>query len=454
MRSAAVPIILYLVPPKSPLLVLALLIALFLLLFYPIWVCFSEKHHWLRILAIIVLAVAVVGFGFYVWPSQEIASPSPLPVRPPMAETFTQWLVQCVAYARSLPPWFWNLISLAIGAFAVFAVGLVIIKRRRLIESLTPKVKILSPLDLGVVGWHRTVRGKVYPPESRVQVLVRPPDDCWHVQEVEVSGGLWTSNCQFGDKEKPGMSYKVVAVHGYSLRLKEYDDLPESLIRSNVITVNRNSDEDIIDCPDKQLHQTKIDDKSAIKDMVKVCFVRCETHIDVRDDERQFIDFRFNFLNLSLFQISIESVGGYITFTKAPYDETIQLEEKYLRLEKNTGALNRGFRSDGWFLIRQYLPDYQVRTVATGPKESTFYFHNLNIMITGEGFESVRLDAPAIVQKGIPWIATGEAEFVFAGIAEAEAKIRELEAEKASLQSRLDQLTLRPGDQGEKPEKK
>src|SRR2546430_9958164 len=53
-------------------------------------VCSSDLHRWLRIVAIIILAVAVVGFGFYVWPSQDAAVVSSGPL--------ARWLIRGIAY--------------------------------------------------------------------------------------------------------------------------------------------------------------------------------------------------------------------------------------------------------------------------------------------------------------------------------------------------------------------
>jgi len=360
-----------------------------------------------------------------------------------------QWLMRSIAYVRGLP-WPWILISLAIGALVAGSLLLMIIRRRRLIEKLTPKIEILSPLDLWTTGWHRMVRGSVYPPESGVQVLVRHPNGGWHVQGVEVIGALWTSNCQFGDKEKPGMSYKIVAVYGDSLKLKQYDELPENLIRSEVITVNRNSNEDIIDCPDKQLHQTKIDDKSAIKELVKVCVVKCDTSI-IKNGPPPYIDFDFWVLSLSLHYVSINSVSGYITFQKDATGDSIKLIGAP-ELREESHAENLAFRStDGWLRIRQPLDLNQAPWVESGSDQSVFYFHHLNIMIEGDGFQPVRLDIDK-VQKRIPYWAQDECRFLYATLAEAETKVRDLETANEALKSELDRLKPQASNNTERPE--
>lgn len=194
-------------------------------------------------------------------------------------------------------------------------------------------------------------------------------------------------------------------------------------------------------CSEPLLHDLKLGDKDAIKKWVKVCFVRCEPHINVTGDERQFVDFRVCILSLSLVEVSIEPVSGYITFIKAPpYEEAIRLDGK-LKLEKNERALNQGFRSEGWFIVRQYIPDYQVGIVAAGNNQSTFYFQNLDIMITGEGFDPVRLDMPAQVQKGNPWTTNFETDFVFADVALLRSQIKYLQTNYSSRMDRIEWLS-------------
>src|SRR6266404_832053 len=362
--GVVVGIILFLLA-KFPLTIATLLGVCFFLLLHPAWnFWWIEVRRWRQVTVVALLAGAIAIFGVCVWPSEQ-----------PISVAGWHWLVRCAAYARGLP-WGWIVFSLTIGALAMAGLSLMLFRRQRLIEKRrilikkeSSKVEILSPLDLWTVGWCQTVSGRVCPAGNLVQVLVRPPDSSWHVQAVRVNGGLWTARCQFGEKEKPGMSYKIVAVLGDPLKQEKYDELPPNLTRSEIITVNRNSNDEIIDCPDEQLHRTRINDKNAIKKLVKVCFVRCEPHIDVPNDERQFVDFRFCIVNLSLFEVSIESVLGYITFIKVALDEAIKLEGA-LKVEKNERALNRGFRSEGWFTVRQYVPDYQVRAVAAAPKES------------------------------------------------------------------------------------
>jgi hypothetical protein len=301
-------------------------------------------------------------------------------------------------------------------------------------------LEILTPLHGRDVGWRQIVRGSVFPSDSDVQVLVYSPDGLWYVQgPVVVKDCAWSCRCQFGVKEKAGLSYEIVAAFGKSLKLEKYEHLPESLTKSKVITVNRKSDEDIIDCPDKRLHQTKIDDKSVIKDMVKVCGVNCELQLE---GDEPHVSFVVCFVNLSLFPISVESVTGFMTYQKDGCDETVGFEYPP-KLTYNDHALSRGFRdTGGWLRIRQNLAPWEIARTANGSKESVFYFHKLDIWITGDGFEPVRLDVDR-VQKGISWVArhmTNECDFVYARIAETKAKFLELETERDSLKSQLDEL--------------
>jgi energy-coupling factor transporter transmembrane protein EcfT len=354
-----------------------------------------------------------------------------------------QWLMRSIAYAHGMP-WLWILAGFAIGVIAMALVCSAIRKRRRVIESTKPSVTILTPLDTWRVGSRTTIRGSIYPPESgKVQVLVHPVNDGWYLQpDALVRGGSWALNYHFG---KRGFSYEIVAVYGGSLRIAKYGELDPSWIKSEIIKVHRDRDDDDIDCHDKRLHQTKIDDRSAIKELVKVCFVRCEPHINVKDEEQQYVDFRFCILNLSLFPVSVESISGGITFLKENSSDAMSLDWELKLLDK---VLALPFRADRCFMLRQFLAPQDVAPVDSGSDRSTFYLYNLNIMITGEGFESVRLDVPAQVQKGKPWIASGECEFVFASIAEAEAKIRDLEAPN---ESELDRLSHEAVDPTEKP---
>jgi hypothetical protein len=324
-------------------------------------------------------------------------------------------------------------------------------------ESPMPAVQILTPLNGEEVGWRRIVRGSIFPPDSELQLLIRPSDGWWHLQRTpsEVRGLAWSYKCEFGEKQIVGYPSDVVAIHGTSLTDDRYKSLPENVIMSNIVTVNRRLVDDFIDCSDKVLHQTGVDDRSRIRELVKVCAVYCDTsHLAEGDkklyeDFTPYIDFVFSILNFYLYPVSIELSQGFITFQKDATGQTYKLKIDP-ELTEDSRARNCAFRDTGcFFKIRQDIDQNQIGLVATGSKESVFYFSNLKVMITGEGFQPVLLDIPN-VQKGIPWIAHEEAGFVQATIAtlksdhaaQVEALNKQLEDVDANCKSRLQRVAL------------
>jgi hypothetical protein len=341
--------------------------------------------------------------------------------------------ISIVPYLAALRGLHWQplLVGIIIGSLVTAASLRVIVRRQRLTESRrlavekeAPKVEILSALDLWTVGWRQTVRGKVYPTEGGVQVLVRHPDGAWRVQATEVTGGLWTARCQFGDKDKPGMSYKIVAVDGDSLKQETYDDLPLNLIRSEIITVNRNSNEEVIDCPDKQLHQTKIDDKSAIKDLVMVCSIEPGK---VTDKGAVHLEFRWVILNMSLYGVSVPSIAGFIAFHKNGVLKGYRFRIPP-SLEDKDAAVDRAYRKEGCFIIRQdFQSSLEADDVLDSSPDSYYDFSNLVVALTGDGFET-HLNTNYHVKKNEQWLPRGDCDFIYACLAERDAKIAKLEA--------------------------
>lgn len=389
--------------------------------------------------------------GFYVWllywaQEREAKENHTLAQVPEIVSFF----MRCVAYARALP-WLWILGGLATGVVVTVFVCSAIRKRRRLIEDAKPKVKILTPINDRNVGWRQTVRGSVSPPDSKVQVLVQYPDGWWHLPSpVDVRGHSWGCRSEFGEIGKNGHAYDVIALLDTSLKAEKYEHLPENekVARSNVVTVKRNSNEDFIDCPDQPLHQTRIDDKSAIREMVKVCMINCEFHIDAKGAEQKYIDFRFWFLNLSLLPVSIESMKGKITFRHETSADVISLDEAY-KLD-NEAAIRRQFRSDGCFVVRQFLASHELEPIRSGSAKSVFYLKALHIFITGDGFDPVSLAIPDFIYKGERWKGDGDCDFLFANMAQAEAKIRELKTANESLTSELDRFSHEASNRTEK----
>ena len=108
------------------------------------------------------------------------------------------------------------------------------------------------------------------------------------------------------------------------------------------------------------------------------------------------------------------------------------------KLREKERVTNLGFRGYGFFRIRQDLAKHQIDAVATGSNDSSFFFHNLSIKINGEGFESFDLDFPSSVQKGQPYRAQDECDFVFASIAEEQRKLIKSGGEASSEIAHLD----------------
>ena len=114
--------------------------------------------------------------------------------------------------------------------------------RRRQARHNKPTLEILSPFDNEEVGLYEIVRGRVFPPNTNLQVLVFAGDKKWYPQpHVDVKGSTWSVKCQFGSLDSPSSgAYKIVAVLGNELSEGMwYRDLPSGSIRSNTIQVNR-----------------------------------------------------------------------------------------------------------------------------------------------------------------------------------------------------------------------
>ena len=82
----------YLLPPKTPLITIIALIAIFCFLVYPVWnFWWIEKRLWRRCTALALLVVFVCGFGYYVWPVtkqiQEPQQPTPRATDTPQGPT-------------------------------------------------------------------------------------------------------------------------------------------------------------------------------------------------------------------------------------------------------------------------------------------------------------------------------------------------------------------------------
>jgi hypothetical protein len=110
-----------------------------------------------------------------------------------------------------------------------------------------PFLLIASPIDGEDVGLTFSVRGfaQVEDP-SLLSLLVQSHNNGRYYLQGAVratpegdNGFIWHADCQFGDPDKPGFDYSVVAVYGAALSLKSFDAIPDGLTASNRVEVTR-----------------------------------------------------------------------------------------------------------------------------------------------------------------------------------------------------------------------
>jgi len=319
--------------------------------------------------------------------------------------------------------WRWILPSFAVGAAA--AAVLVFLALRRAKSNMTPKLAILIPLNRWNIGSPFTIRGSITPPESgKVQLLIQPAGQAWELcNDVEVNGGTWACNYRFGNASY----YKILAVLGDSLKQQSYDQPPAGVIKSEEIAVYRRAHEEgFIDCPDKRLHQTKIDDRNAMRDLVIVCGIQYRRIAEGR--EPAHVVFAFVVLNISLHDVSVVSVEGYVHFTLEGESYQAELPPKLKQKEK---ASNFGFRRTAYFEIRQDFETDREADYVLDAKEAVFQFSTLKIKVDGDSVDSFYLNTEiGFTKKDGKWVTHDDAgDFAFVGIAEASAEVRRLEVE-------------------------
>jgi hypothetical protein len=175
----------------------------------------------------------------------------------------------------------------------------------------------------------------------------------------------------------------------------------------------------------EQLIRTAVDDKAAIKDLVMVCSIE---PLKVTDKGAVHLEFRWVFLNMALCDVSVPSIAGFITFHKngvvkgVPFRIAPTLEEK-------VAAQNRAFRIEGRFIIQQdFQSSLEADDVLDSSPDSYYDFSNLIVALTGDGFET-RLNTNYRVRKNEQWLPRGNGDFIYARLAERDAKIAKLQAE-------------------------
>lgn len=240
-------------------------------------------------------------------------------------------------------------------------------------------VRILSPCDKWHVGSWLTIRGSVSPEGSRLQLLIQPWGGAWYLhKDVQVTGHAWSYRYRLKEHTR----YQIVAIHGDALKTPQYDEIPQNIIKSEVISIHQDPNQsDVTDCFDKALHQTKIEDKNEIHRLVVVSAVRYQ---EVQEGNAPaHIEFVFCIVNMSLISVSVESLEGHITyfidgqFYPAKLPPTLEQKEK---------ATNLGFRHPGWFKVQQdFKTEAEGKFLLNSPPDTTlFQFNSLKIKAAGE----------------------------------------------------------------------
>ncbi|MDX6612933.1 MAG: hypothetical protein QOD75_2119 [Blastocatellia bacterium] len=287
--------------------------------------------------------------------------------------------------------------------------------------NLVARLRILSPRNKWRVGSRITIRGSVFPENSRLQLLIQPWNEAWFVQnDIQVTGCAWSYNYRLREHTH----YKVVAIHGTSLKDSQYDEIPQHVIKSEVINITQDPNQsDLMDCFDKRLHQTKIEDKSQIDDLVIVCGVRYQKHQE--GNAPPHIEFVFCILNMSLIPVSVESIEGQITyyidgeFYEAKLPPTLELKHNASRL---------GFRQTGWFKVQQdFKTEKEENHLLNAPPDTTlFQFNALKIQVTWEDCSmTLNTSNVSFKKRDNQWLQRDEIDFVLASGAKEQRKILE-----------------------------
>jgi hypothetical protein len=314
-------------------------------------------------------------------------------------------------------------------------------------KRVIASVHLLCPCDKWRVGSPVTIRGAVFPQASRVQLLIQPWDEAWYViNDIEVHGFAWSYNYRFTNNSP----HRIVAVHGNSLKSPQYDEIPENVIKSEIVLVQPDSSQpDPIDCSDKQLHQTKIDDKKAIKDTLVVAGIQYRKMDE--GPEPPYIDFGIVILNMSLHPISVESISGVVTFFEAQSGKPINFGLAP-KLKESESALRVGFRQTGYFVVQQKFEtanDANFFLNEASP-DSLFQFKSLAIRLTVDGSDDIVIN-PDITfsKKQRQWVAHDEMDFIYvrylmnpkSALEDIQSEhARELKLKDTNYQSRLDRI--------------
>lgn len=171
-------------------------------------------------------------------------------------------------------------------------------------------------------------------------------------------------------------------------------------------------------CPDTRLHRYTLGDKDEIKNLVVICGVLCRRASEGR--EPVHLDFTFSILNMSLFQISVDSIDEFITYHESGNAYRPKLAP---RLESNK-ARNLTFRQTGHFVVQQdFLTEAEANYILNGPIDTIFSLNSLKITVSGDELEPTLLNTDIMVKKDDSWLNYHESYFFSSGIAARNAHI-------------------------------
>lgn len=240
------------------------------------------------------------------------------------------------------------------------------------------------------------------------------------LHKAEVRGCAWTFNYHLKEHTR----YEIVAIHGDGLKKPQYDEIPLNATKSEIISIVQDPHQsDLIDCFDKQLHRTKIEDKSQLDGSVIVCGVRYQEHQE--GNAPAHIEFVFSILNMSLFPVSVDSVDGHITYFIDAEFYTAKLPPT---LELKQNASNLAFRQPGWFKVQQdFKTEGEANHLLNAPPNTTlFQFNSLKIRVVGQDC-SVTLNTSNVsfMKRDRQWLQRDEIDFVLASAAHEQHQMLE-----------------------------
>lgn len=180
-------------------------------------------------------------------------------------------------------------------------------------------IEIFSPFADEEVGLYETVRGRVFPPDQELQVVIYAPDKNWYPQKpVEVKGELWSVKCQFGQLEgRGGDAFKIAAVLGSQLNEKMWYSVLPDRVRSNVIQVRRQ------EFPTEQRLNTALNDlENAKLEVNQERNTKDEIYKLYRDTERKLAELTWL---ASLAAEQAKNIANYVVVTIATYPSAGEL---------------------------------------------------------------------------------------------------------------------------------